>query len=129
MLFGAVLTKSGIVIGQPLDLGLEVCDLWRVTTDGLGAGLELFGEVAVFVGEQLAAGRLQRGHDPLTHPRSAGAWPRTNLSVLPEGAPFAYERLVASFGFLVDADRYAEGNNPSTATNCWSPPRRSPRRP
>jgi hypothetical protein len=38
--------------------------------------------------------------------------PAPNLSVLPEDAPFAYERVVAAFGFLVDADRYAEGNDP-----------------
>jgi hypothetical protein len=38
--------------------------------------------------------------------------PAPNLYVLPEDAPFPYERVVAAFGFLVDADRYAEGNNP-----------------
>jgi hypothetical protein len=38
--------------------------------------------------------------------------PAPNLSVLPEDAPFAYERVVTAFDFLVDADRYAEGNNP-----------------
>jgi hypothetical protein len=38
--------------------------------------------------------------------------PASNLSVLPWGVPFAYERVVAAFDFLVDADRYAEGNNP-----------------
>jgi hypothetical protein len=37
--------------------------------------------------------------------------PAPNLYLLPEGAPFAYER-VAAVDFLVDADRYAEGNNP-----------------
>jgi hypothetical protein len=35
-----------------------------------------------------------------------------NLYMVPEDAPFAYERVVAAFDFLVDADRYAEGNNP-----------------
>jgi hypothetical protein len=38
--------------------------------------------------------------------------PAPNLYELPENVPFAYERVVAAFDFLVDADRYAEGNNP-----------------
>ncbi|PXY18286.1 hypothetical protein [Prauserella flavalba] len=38
--------------------------------------------------------------------------PGPNLSVLPDDAPFAYERLVAALHFLIDADRYAENNNP-----------------
>ncbi|KAA2253294.1 hypothetical protein F0L68_33320 [Solihabitans fulvus] len=38
--------------------------------------------------------------------------PAPNLYELPENAPFAYERVVAAFAFLVDADCYAEGNNP-----------------
>jgi len=38
--------------------------------------------------------------------------PAPNLYELPEGATFAYERVVAAFDFLVDADRYTEGNNP-----------------
>jgi hypothetical protein len=38
--------------------------------------------------------------------------PAPNLYELPEGAPFAYERVTVAFDFLVDADRYAEGNNP-----------------
>jgi hypothetical protein len=38
--------------------------------------------------------------------------PAPNLYTLPEDAPFAYERVVTAFDFLIDADRYAEGNNP-----------------
>lgn len=38
--------------------------------------------------------------------------PAPNLYELPEGVSFADERVVAAFDFLVDADRYAEGNNP-----------------
>ncbi|MEV6602755.1 hypothetical protein [Kutzneria sp. NPDC051319] len=38
--------------------------------------------------------------------------PAPNLYELPEGAPFAFERITVAFDFLVDADRYAEGNNP-----------------
>ncbi|GAA0626426.1 hypothetical protein GCM10010174_52370 [Kutzneria viridogrisea] len=38
--------------------------------------------------------------------------PAPNLYELPEGAPFAVERITVAFDFLVDADRYAEGNNP-----------------
>ncbi|WP_434447615.1 hypothetical protein [Lentzea sp. E54] len=32
--------------------------------------------------------------------------------VFPENASFAYERVVTSLNFLIDADRYAENNNP-----------------
>jgi hypothetical protein len=35
--------------------------------------------------------------------------------VLPAGAPFAHERVVTALRFVLDADRYAEGNNPDHA--------------
>lgn len=35
------------------------------------------------------------------------------LYVLSEDTPFAYERIAAAFGLLIDADRYAKGNNPA----------------
>lgn len=38
--------------------------------------------------------------------------PAPTLYELPEGAPFAFERITVAFDFLIDADRYAEGNNP-----------------
>ena len=38
--------------------------------------------------------------------------PDPRVFVLPDDASFAYERLVAALRFLVDADRYAENNNP-----------------
>jgi hypothetical protein len=38
--------------------------------------------------------------------------PAPNLYELPEGATFAFERITVAFGFLIDADRYTEGNNP-----------------
>jgi hypothetical protein len=37
--------------------------------------------------------------------------PGPHVHVLPEDAPFAYERVVAALQYLVDADRYAENNN------------------
>jgi hypothetical protein len=41
--------------------------------------------------------------------------PDSDLYVLPDGAPFAHERVVTALQFLLDADRYAEGNNPNHA--------------
>jgi hypothetical protein len=41
--------------------------------------------------------------------------PDSDLNVLPDCAPFAHERVVTALQFLLDADRYAEGNNPNHA--------------
>jgi hypothetical protein len=42
-----------------------------------------------------------------------------NLFVLPEQAPFSYERLAAALHFLVNTDRYAEEQTtPSTVSRC-----------
>jgi hypothetical protein len=60
----------------------------------------------------LAARRPHQGRDPQGHLRSAGVWPPP-FYMLPEDVPFAYERAAAAVDFLVDTDRYAEGNNPT----------------
>ncbi|EHR48356.1 hypothetical protein SacmaDRAFT_0040 [Saccharomonospora marina XMU15] len=41
--------------------------------------------------------------------------PARGLHVLPADAPFAHERVVTALRFVLDADRYAEGNNPDHA--------------
>ena len=41
--------------------------------------------------------------------------PARGLHVLPADAPFSHERVVAALRFVLDADRYAEGNNPDHA--------------
>jgi hypothetical protein len=41
--------------------------------------------------------------------------PARGLHVLPADAPFAHERMVTALRFVLDADRYAEGNNPDHA--------------
>ncbi|PPK63381.1 hypothetical protein V5P93_002350 [Actinokineospora auranticolor] len=41
--------------------------------------------------------------------------PTANLRQLPDGASPAYEEVVTALRFLLDADRYAQGNNPAHA--------------
>lgn len=41
--------------------------------------------------------------------------PARGLHVLPDDAPFAHERVVTALRLVLDADRYAEGNNPDYA--------------
>lgn len=41
--------------------------------------------------------------------------PARGLHALPAAAPFAHERVVTALRFVLDADRYAEGNNPGHA--------------
>jgi hypothetical protein len=42
--------------------------------------------------------------------------PARNLHVLPDDAPPAHERIVTALQFLLAADRYAEGNSPTRAS-------------
>lgn len=43
--------------------------------------------------------------------------PAVGFHELPEDAPFAHERVVAALRFLIDAERYAEGNNAAHAAD------------